>query len=110
VTALERSRNNCTVIYRPVLSSERALQTYKPVNAKEISRRKRNWSQVPDGRLTPGQTDRLNVGRELTHSLTRPPLWSSGQSQEVRVRVSTLPDFLRSSGSGTGSSQLREYN
>jgi hypothetical protein len=28
---------------------------------KEISRRKKNWSQVPDGRLTPGQTGRLTV-------------------------------------------------
>jgi hypothetical protein len=37
---------------------------------KEISKRKRNWSQVPDGRLTPGQTGRLTVGRKLTHSLT----------------------------------------
>jgi hypothetical protein len=37
---------------------------------KEISRRKKNWSQVPDGRLTPGQTGRLTVGRKLTHSLT----------------------------------------
>jgi hypothetical protein len=25
----------------------------------ETSRRTKNWSQVPDGRLTPGQTDRL---------------------------------------------------
>jgi hypothetical protein len=33
---------------------------------KEISRRKKNWSQVPDGRLTPGQTGRLTVGRKLT--------------------------------------------
>jgi hypothetical protein len=28
---------------------------------------------------------------------------------EVRVRVPALPDFLRSSGSGTGSTQPREY-
>jgi hypothetical protein len=33
---------------------------------KEISWRKKNWSQVPDGRLTPGQTGRLTVGRKLT--------------------------------------------
>jgi hypothetical protein len=32
VTALARPRSNCTVIYRPVLSSERALKTYKTVN------------------------------------------------------------------------------
>jgi hypothetical protein len=29
---------------------------------------------------------------------------------EVRVRFPALQDFLRSSGSGTGSSQPREYN
>jgi hypothetical protein len=33
---------------------------------KEISWRKKNWSQVADGRLTPGQTGRLTVGRKLT--------------------------------------------
>ena len=43
----------------------------------------------------------------------RPPLWSSGQSfwlqiQRSRVRSPALPDFLSSSGSGTGSSQPRE--
>jgi hypothetical protein len=37
-----------------------------------------------------------------------PPLWSSGP--EVRVRFPTLPHFLRSSGSGMGSTQPREYN
>jgi hypothetical protein len=44
-----------------------------------------------------------------------PPLWSSGQSfwlqiQRSRVRFPALPDFLRSSGSGTGSTQPREDN
>jgi hypothetical protein len=29
---------------------------------------------------------------------------------ELRVRFPVLPDFLRSSGSGTGSTQPREYN
>jgi hypothetical protein len=38
----------------------------------------------------------------------RPPLWSSGQSswlqiQRFRTRFLALPDFLRSNGSGTGS-------
>jgi hypothetical protein len=36
----------------------------------EISSRKKNWSQVPDGRLTPGQTGRLTVGRKLTATAT----------------------------------------
>jgi hypothetical protein len=42
-----------------------------------------------------------------------PPLWSSGQSswlltQRSPVRFPSLPDFLSSSGSGTGSTQHRE--
>jgi hypothetical protein len=45
----------------------------------------------------------------------QPPLWSSGQSfwlqiQGSRARFPALPDFLRSSGSGTGSTQPRENN
>ena len=47
--------------------------------------------------------------------MTRPPLWSSGQGfwlqiQRSRVRFPALPDFLSSSGSGTGSTQPREVN
>ena len=43
------------------------------------------------------------------------PLWSSGQSfwlqiHRSRVRSPALPDFLSSSGSGTGSTQPREVN
>jgi hypothetical protein len=44
---------------------------------------------------------------------SRPPLWSGGQTatdSEVRVRFPELTDFLRSSGSETGSTQPREYN
>jgi hypothetical protein len=44
------------------------LQTHNCL--KEISRRKKNWSQVPDGRLTPGQTGRLTVGCKLTATAT----------------------------------------
>jgi hypothetical protein len=44
-----------------------------------------------------------------------PPLWYSGQSfwlkiQRSRVRLPAVTDFLRSSGSGTGSTQPREDN
>jgi hypothetical protein len=38
----------------------------------------------------------------------RPPLLSSGQRSWVRFPA--LPDFLRCGGSGTGSTQPREYN
>jgi hypothetical protein len=46
---------------------------------------------------------------------TRPPLWSSGQSfrlqiQRSRFRFPAPADFLRSSGSGTESTQPREDN
>jgi hypothetical protein len=50
------------------------------------------------------------------HSATFwPPVWSSGQSfwlqiQRPRVRFPAIPDFLRSSGSGMGSTQTREDN
>ena len=45
--------------------------------------------------------------------ICRQPLWSSGQSfwlqiQRSRVRSPVLPDFLSSSGSGTGFTQPRE--
>jgi hypothetical protein len=45
----------------------------------------------------------------------RPPLWSSGQSSWLQIQRSwvlfpALPDHLRSSGSGTGSTQPREDN
>jgi hypothetical protein len=45
-------------------------------------------------------------------STNGPPLWSEflATYPEVRVRFPALPDFLISSGSGTGSTQPREYN
>ena len=51
----------------------------------------------------------------LNYMLLFTPLWSSGQSfwlqiQRYRVRSPALPDFLSSSGSGTGSTQPREVN
>jgi hypothetical protein len=51
--------------------------------------------------------------KKIRKAIPGPPLWSSGQSsliqiQRSRVRFPALPDFLRSSGSGTGSTQPRE--
>ena len=56
-----------------------------------------------------------NLGRYLDKIKHKLPLWSSGQSfwlqiQRSRVRFPALPDFLSSSGSGTGSTQPREVN
>jgi hypothetical protein len=47
------------------------------------------------------------------HDKDEPPLWSSGQSswlqtQTSRIRFQALPDFMSSSGSGTGSAQPPE--
>ena len=55
------------------------------------------------------------TNNETCKRLVRPPLWSSGQSfwlqiERYRVRFPALPDFLSSSGSGTGSTQPREVN
>jgi hypothetical protein len=62
-TALARPA--ATVNYRPVLSSERALQNNNRKCLKKVSRRKKNWSRVPDGRLTPRRTGRLTIGRNV---------------------------------------------
>ena len=58
---------------------------------------------------------RVLEGKSRRFRFKRPPLWSSGQSfwlqiQRSRVRFPELPDFLNSSGSGTGSTQPREVN
>jgi len=66
-------------------------------------------------------TSRLSLNRpqkqplcfHIVHVLIRPPLWSSGQSFWLQIQRSwvhspALPDFLSSSGSGTGSTQPRE--
>jgi hypothetical protein len=63
------NQSSLTVNYRPVLSSERALQKTKPLSTGNFMAKK-NWSQVPDGRLTPRQTGRLIVGRKLTSTST----------------------------------------
>ena len=57
----------------------------------------------------------IKFENNYTYVNARPPLWSSGQSfwlqiQRSRVRFPALPDFLSSSGSGTGSTQPREVN
>jgi hypothetical protein len=46
------------------------------------------------------------LSRDSLCGLVRIPCYRS----EARVRFSALPGFLRSSGSGTGSTHLREYN
>jgi hypothetical protein len=54
---------------------------------------------------------RLKVSvRSLDLSIYLIPLWLSGQISWLQIRFPALPDFPRSSGSGTESTQPREYN
>jgi hypothetical protein len=66
-TALASARSNCTSKLQTCLLVREGATKWQSRNSlKEISRRKKNWSRVPDGRLTPGQTGQLTVGRKLT--------------------------------------------
>jgi hypothetical protein len=48
-----------------------ATVNYRPENGlKTILRRKKKWSLVPDGCLTPRRIGRLTVGRNITLTLT----------------------------------------
>jgi hypothetical protein len=77
----------------------------------DISTEKQMNAQVVNGEL-------VTIWKEafvVLFKTHRPPLWSSDQSfwlqiQRSRVRFPALPDFLRSSGSGTGSTRHREDN
>ena len=79
-------------------------------------------AQLPRTRNSSGKSSMLKrlfflspCNYETAVEVARQPLWSSGQSfwvqiQRSRVRFPALPDFLSSSGSGTGSTQPREVN
>jgi hypothetical protein len=55
--------------------------------------------------LEQGPLSVVSIIEELCGLVVRVP----GYSSEVRVRFPALPDFRRSSGSGTGSTQPHEY-
>jgi hypothetical protein len=48
----------------------------------------------------------ITYGSMLCGLVVRAP----GYRSRILIRFPALPDFLRSSGSGTGSTQPREYN
>ena len=82
------------------------LSNYRPISILT------SFSKVLEKVLYKQLMEYLNNNNIL---FTRPPLWSSDQSfwlqiQRSRVRSPALPDFLSSSGSGTGSTQPREVN
>jgi hypothetical protein len=79
---------------------------------------KKNWSQVPDGRLTPGQTGRLTVGRKLTSTSTLTSISEITVQQIWRlIRKTNVPSCLyfktrkwscNEQALGHGSRQVRE--
>jgi hypothetical protein len=80
MTALARF-SNCKRQTRPlVIGGAPHQQTRNCLTAKK----KKNWSCAPDGGLTPRQTGRLIVGRNIT--LTLSCWWSSWQLQLWEVR------------------------
>ena len=97
-----------------ILSSSSSLLLAK------VEVRNKGWGSwaVTIRRRNGNSQKRLRYSKEKAKSLIiflYAPLWSSGQSfwlqmQRSRVRFPALPDFLSSSGSGTGSTQSREVN
>jgi hypothetical protein len=92
-----------------------ASELYQPsdrrLSEKIVPRGQRDGSPRPYSRLS-RQEPVLFLSSSSPVVLTRlkgprPELLATGP--EVRVRFPALPDFLRSSGSGTGSIQPREY-
>jgi hypothetical protein len=48
---------------------------------------KKNWSRVPDGGLTPGQTGRLTVGRKIKLTLTDFERLKPHVSTNAKIRI-----------------------
>jgi hypothetical protein len=74
--------------YRPDLSSERAPHICKPV-IKNNFKKEKIWSRVPHGYLTPRQTGRLTVGRNIT--LT----WFDFHFEEIILASSEAGDVVQ---------------
>jgi hypothetical protein len=65
VIVLERTSSCSKLQIRPLVREGAAK--YQTRNClKKISRRKKNWTRVTDGCLTPRRTGRLIVGRNVT--------------------------------------------
>jgi hypothetical protein len=91
VTALARPRSNCTVNYRPVISSERALQNNKLATVQMKFQGERKIGRESQMCLTPGQTGLLTVGRKLTStSKSSPPIPNLSQTNSVHITSSRL--------------------
>jgi hypothetical protein len=78
VTALARPRSNCVVNYRPVLSSEKALQNNKHATVWRKFQGERNIGHGSQMGTWHQGTGRLTVGRKLT-----PPSTSSQSTRTI---------------------------
>jgi hypothetical protein len=125
----EKSNSFCSIRVRYLLSILCHPEDGGSTFLSNVS--ERPWRDILDqwystwGTRTPGGTRRhlrgyvkfkKNYNNIIIYLLfnSRPPLWSSGQSFWLLilrswVRFPALPNFLRGSGSGTGSTQPREY-
>jgi hypothetical protein len=98
--------NICFIDYAPI------VKWYNIVTCRGYAWRKLRVLDGMIGFISTSVTISLNYNQ---YSAIERFNWSSGQCsclqiQRSRVRFPALPDFLRSSGSGTGSTQPREYN
>ena len=105
-----------SITYSNINDTERVNNVKKPVT-KEIQIRAKHVARVCHHSLCQSRdrTAHVMYFNVANTDAKGPPLWSSGQSfwlqiQRSRVRFPVPPDFLSSSGSGTGSTQPREVN
>jgi hypothetical protein len=96
----------------------------KTLHGPEFMNSLQQWEEISGNNGLPRRktalTAILHQVKKLQNTINFCNLWSivyvvNGQSswqqiQRFRVRFPALPDFLRSSGSGMGSIQHREYN
>jgi hypothetical protein len=83
-----------------------SLKVYRGCTATQIP-------AEPDRDLRESSELHSALPAETESALTSSVVWWSeflATDPEVRVQFPALPDFLRSSGSGTGSTQSREYS
>jgi hypothetical protein len=85
--------------------------TYTKQQALPFSRRRHKFSVSSDADVVPAQFQtEINLQRDMDVTDRLCSLVVRVPGYRSRVRFPALPNFLRSSGSGTGSTQSREYN
>jgi hypothetical protein len=107
----------CDAVLSETLTGEETEVQSPNFHKKKIQKQRKisttlRWQRIRT--RTPTMSVVLLINYESYYTF-RPPLWSSGQRSWLQilrsqVRFPALQDFLRSSGSGTGSTQPRKDN